>query len=126
MTEHKYLDMERFANPPAIYRGMPFWAWNGKLDSETLKSQIEDFREMGFGGFYMHSRIGLADEYLGPKFMQCVLDCCDHAAGMDMVAGLYDEDKWPSGFGGGRVTQNPELAQRYLLFSAMRYENGLE
>lgn len=124
MIDNKRLGIAEFLNPPAIYRGMPFWAWNGKLDSDKLRRQIDDFKAMGFGGFYMHSRIGLADEYLGEKFMQCVRDCCDHAESTGMVAGLYDEDKWPSGFGGGRVTENEALAQRYLLFSSKRYKDG--
>lgn len=124
MSEQKFLEEDSFLNPPAIYRGMPFWAWNGKLDSDKLCSQIDNFRKMGFGGFYMHSRIGLADEYLGEIFMQCIRDCCDYAAKAGMVACLYDEDKWPSGFGGGRVTEDDRLAQRYLLFSSKRYEDG--
>ena len=63
---------ESFKNPPAKYRGAPFWAWNGVLDQEILKKQIDDFEKMGFGGFHIHSRIGLATEYLGEEFMKHV------------------------------------------------------
>jgi len=42
-----------------------------------------------------------------------------------MHASLYDEDKWPSGYGGGRVTkEHPEYALKYLLFSSVKYEDG--
>ena len=43
-----------FNNPPVEMYGAPFWAWNGKLDENTLRRQIRIMREMGFGGFFMH------------------------------------------------------------------------
>ena len=46
-------------NPTAEYRAKPFWSWNGKLEKKELLRQIEILKEMGFGGFFMHSRTGL-------------------------------------------------------------------
>lgn len=54
-----------FENPAGEYRGRPFWAWNGKLTEEELLRQIDIFGQMGFSGFFMHSRTGLETEYLG-------------------------------------------------------------
>ena len=54
------LDMELFKNPTSEYRGAPFWAWNCKLDEKELLRQIECLKEMGFGGFHMHTRSGMA------------------------------------------------------------------
>jgi hypothetical protein len=31
---------ETFRNPPAAYRGKPFWAWNGKLAPDELRRQV--------------------------------------------------------------------------------------
>lgn len=50
---------ELFKNPTAEYRGKPFWSWNGKLEKSELLRQIEVFRQMGMGGYFCHSRIGL-------------------------------------------------------------------
>ena len=36
---------------------------------------------------------------------------------MNMLAWLYDEDRWPSGFAGGYVTEKEENRQRYLLMT---------
>ena len=58
------LDMELFKNPTSEYRGAPFWAWNCKLEKDELIRQIEDFKKMGFGGFFMHPRSGLDVPYL--------------------------------------------------------------
>ena len=100
------LDPELFRNPTSEYRGAPFWSWNTKLEKEELMRQIGCLKEMGMGGFHMHSRTGLATEYLSDEFMDLVKACTDRAEQEGMLAWLYDEDRWPSGFAGGLVTKN--------------------
>ncbi|HEY8499186.1 MAG TPA: hypothetical protein VIL89_01090, partial [Clostridia bacterium] len=113
-----------FENPTSEYRCTPFWAWNKKLRWEDMEEQIEVFREMGMGGFHIHSRIGLDTPYLSDEFMDYVRRCNIKAKEMNMLTWLYDEDKWPSGFGGGFVTKNHNFRSRYLLFSPYFHENG--
>lgn len=116
---------EFFTNPPAIYRGAPFWAWNCRLNKEQLLRQIDCFHEMGLGGFHMHSRTGLDTEYLGTDFMEMVKACTLHAKSKKMLAWLYDEDRWPSGFAGGLVTRDEQYRARHLLFTTIPYgEDG--
>lgn len=117
---------ELFRDPPAVFRGAPFWAWNGELRKDLLKEQIQVFREMGMGGYHIHSRIGLSTPYLGPEFMDAVKCCCETGKENGLFTWLYDEDKWPSGYGGGRVTENPGFAAKYLLFSRRRYPDGAQ
>ena len=45
-----------FENPGKDYRGIPFWAWNCKLDKQELLWQMDILKEMGFGGAHMHVR----------------------------------------------------------------------
>ena len=71
-NKEKELSKELFQNPTCEYRGAPFWAWTCKLNEDELLWQIEIMREMGFGGFHMHARSGLATEYLGDEFMDLV------------------------------------------------------
>jgi len=111
-----------FRDPPGEFRGAPFWSWNCKLDKQVLKEQMDVFKQMGFGGFHIHSRIGLATEYLGEEFMDCVKFCNEYGKKIGLTTWLYDEDKWPSGYGGGSVTENEEFRARYLLLSPKVYE----
>ncbi|MEG1886929.1 MAG: glycosyl hydrolase, partial [Oscillospiraceae bacterium] len=117
-------DEKLFRNPTAKYRGAPFWAWNCALTPELLKSQIGTFKKMGFGGFYMHSRTGLASEFMGDEYLKAVEFCVKTAKEESMLAYLYDEDRWPSGVGGGFVTENPEFRSRYLCFTPFAYGEG--
>ncbi|MGN7355834.1 glycosyl hydrolase [Paenibacillus sp. SAF-054] len=111
MTEALY---ELFVNPPAAYRGKPFWSWNGKLEKEELLRQIHVIKEMGFGGFFMHSRTGLATEYLGDEWFEFINACSEEAERLGLEAWLYDEDRWPSGSAGGLVTSEPRYRLKFI------------
>ena len=112
------LSEELFKNPTSEYRGTPFWAWNNFLTSEELCRQIDIFKEMGLGGFHMHVRTGLKNTYLDDKYMALVKDCVEKAKSEDMLAWLYDEDRWPSGAAGGLVTKDAQYRSRSLIFTA--------
>ena len=111
------LNEELFKNPTSEYRGAPFWAWNCELDKEDLVWQIEQLKAMGFGGFHMHSRCGMATDYLSEEFFSLIGACVSKAEQEQMYAYLYDEDRWPSGAAGGFVTSNKKYVQRNLRFS---------
>ena len=116
------LQKELFQTPASEYRGTPFWAWNGKMDPEKQISQIHIFKEMGLGGFHMHVRTGMDSPYLNEEFMSYIRLCIEKAREEQMLAWLYDEDRWPSGTAGGRVTAGkPENARKSLLFTTKPY-----
>ena len=106
--------LENFNQPPASYRTAPFWAWNSKLNPNELKRQIGIFKEMGFGGFFMHSRTGLETPYLQEEFFDCVQSCIDEANKLNLDVWLYDEDRWPSGSAGGLVSKNDKFRMRAI------------
>ena len=105
---------EEFKNPGAALRAKPFWAWNGKLERGELLRQIDIMRDMGFGGFFMHSRTGLDTKYLGDEWFELINACADRAKELGLEAWLYDEDRWPSGTAGGEVTKNHDYRMHFL------------
>lgn len=116
-NSEKVLADSTFRAPTSEYRGTPFWAWNCKMTREILEKQIVYLKEMGFGGFHMHSRSGMDNEYLSEEFMSLVRACTDKAKSENMLAWLYDEDRWPSGAAGGLVTRDPKYRARILYFA---------
>jgi len=106
---------KQFEHPGTEWRGKPFWSWNGKLEKDELLHQIDVMKDMGMGGFFMHSRTGLVTEYLGDEWFELINTCADYGESIGMEAWLYDEDRWPSGLAAGLVTQHPEFRQKAIL-----------
>ena len=104
-----------FTNVETKYRTIPFWSWNDKLEPQVLREQIRQMYAAGIGGFFMHARGGLQTEYLSEEWIGCVKACLDEARLLGMEAWLYDENGWPSGFGGGAVNgKGTAYQQKYL------------
>jgi hypothetical protein len=122
---------EELKNPGSLYRGAPFWAWNGKLETEELRRQIRIMKEMGLGGYFMHSRVGLDTPYLSEEWFECINACADEGEKNKMLAFLYDEDRWPSGAAGGLVTKNKKYRMKHLVMKItndpkkIKYANNL-
>lgn len=95
---------KKFQNPPTSYGSLAFWAWNDILEEDEISFQIEEMAKQKAGGFFMHSRDGLETEYLSEQWMACIKRAVEEAKKHGMTAWLYDEDRWPSGTAGGRVT----------------------
>lgn len=115
-------DKSLFSSPTKEYRGSPFWSWNCKLEEGMLRRQIRALHEMGFGGFHMHSRTGMATPYLSDEFMGLVSACVDEAKKNDMLAYLYDEDRYSSGQAGGLALKDNRFRQRVLTFWTEKHD----
>ena len=111
-----------FQNPGHEWRGKPFWSWNGRLNKDELIRQLHVFKEMGMGGAFMHSRVGLKTEYLGREWFDLTNAVADEAEKIGMEAYLYDEDRWPSGSAGGLVTKDSSLRINYVTLYTMPAE----
>ena len=87
----KSLKKELFKNPTSEFRGTPFWALNSYLTKEELCRQIDVFKEMGLGGFHLHVRTGLENEYLSEEYME--LD--RYKIIRNTVMDIYPSDHYP-------------------------------
>ncbi len=109
-----------FKNVSYEYRPIPFWSWNEKLCCEETARQAKEMARVGMGGFFMHARGGLQTEYMGDEWFDNVEAATKAAEESGIRSWAYDENGWPSGFGGGVVNgMGVEYQQKYL-----RYEDG--
>lgn len=106
-----------FQNPTSEYRGTPFWAWNCKVTEEQIDFQTEALKEMGMGGAHIHCRTGMNIPYMSEEFLNRVAYAHEKMKEKQMLTWLYDEDRWPSGYGGGYVTKDSRYRMRFLVFS---------
>lgn len=114
--------IHEFKDPSESYRGKPFWSWNGRLEEKELERQMDVLQDMGMGGYFCHSRTGLATEYLGEEWFSLINACAAKGQKSGMETWLYDEDRWPSGTAGGIVTKNPAYRIHYLRLNVVPAE----
>ncbi|MGN0493697.1 MAG: hypothetical protein ACI4F7_08630 [Acutalibacteraceae bacterium] len=97
----------------------PFWSWNDKLDKNELCRQINEMKNAGIEGFFMHARGGLTTEYMGEDWFDCIEACLDCADRLGMEAWAYDENGWPSGFANGEAPKKGVDFQQKMLKYAL-------
>ena len=95
-----------FANPPRESSMVPFWSWNGTLEPEEVRRQIDEMVKQGVYGAFMHARAGInkgETPYFSDGWWRAVEAAVSHGRKVGFKTWIYDEDKWPSGSAGGRV-----------------------
>ncbi len=102
------MNLKEFVDPPRQYRPSPFWSWNDSMEPSDIESRVREFKRKGFGGFFMHARQGLRTGYLSDEWMRAIRRGVEIARELEMEAWLYDEDRWPSGFAGGKTTEGKD------------------
>ena len=85
-----------------------FWSWNDNIDKEEIREQLEEFAAGRFSGVIVHSRCGLRIPYMGDEWFELYSVVIEEAKRLKLEIWIYDEDGWPSGFAGGRVTARGE------------------
>ena len=109
-------DLQLVANPPALYHSAPLWSWNEVLEEQEVRRQVRELAQGGFGGAFMHVRLGLITPYQGEEFYTAIQVALDEARSLGLQMYLYDEDRWPSGWAGGAVPRrDPNFRTKWLL-----------
>lgn len=109
-TNNSSINYNAFLDPTNEFRSFPFYSINDSLTENEIKEQIHDFKQAGFGGFYLHSRLGLITEFLSDDWWKIMDAAVDAANESGLQAMFYDEDKWPSGYAGGII---PKMSEDY-------------
>ena len=85
------------------YKAAVFWSFNDALEDSKLRDHLESLLNAGLMGGFLHSRVGLVTPYMSEEWLNRTAFCCEEAERLDTHLWLYDEDRWPSGYGGGQV-----------------------
>jgi len=94
---------ELFPDPPADYRSAPLWDWNDRITKEGIDLHLEQFKDAGIGGVFVHPRPGLITEYLSQEWFDLFDYTVQKGKELGMNVWIYDENSYPSGFAGGHV-----------------------
>mgnify|MGYP005835369203 CR=1 FL=1 len=92
-----------FADPPAAYRTVPFFVWNGEVTEAEIDAHLADFKAAGAGGVFIHPRPGMITPYLDNRWFELCRYAVEQGKKLGLEVWLYDENSYPSGFAGGHV-----------------------
>jgi hypothetical protein len=92
-----------FRQPPKEFGTVPFFVWNGEITRDEIDKYMNDFKNAGCGGVFIHPRPGLITEYLSDKWFELFKYAVDKGKQLGMDVWIYDENSYPSGFAGGHV-----------------------
>lgn len=92
-----------FKDPSNIYRTAPFMVWNGRVTREKIDRQLNELKESGVGGVFIHPRWGMITEYLDSNWYDLFDYTVQQGEKLGLKVWLYDENSFPSGFAGGHV-----------------------
>ena len=106
------------------YKVLSFWSFNEKMEHEEVRNQIRDFKNCGYGGFFMHARAGLEIEYMSKEWFDVCRVAIYEAQKQQLSVWLYDENGWPSGFADGKVpAYGDDFVAKHICFSNVAPNN---
>jgi hypothetical protein len=101
----------QFSDPPRQYTTAPFFVWNGDITADEIDKDLVSFKNAGSSQVFIHPRPGLITEYLSEKWFELYQHAVEKGKELGMNIWIYDENSYPSGFGGGHVPD--EMPESY-------------
>jgi hypothetical protein len=114
---------DQFMHPAKEYTTAPFFVWNAEITKEEIDNYLVDFKKSGSSQVFIHPRPGLVTEYLSDKWFELYKYAVEKGKELDMNVWIYDENSYPSGFGGGHVpAEMPESYNQGQGLKMTRFE----
>ena len=93
----------QFSDPPPEYTTSPFFVWNAEITKDEIDRNLSSFKDAGSSQVFIHPRPGLITEYLSENWFDLYQHTVEKGKELGMNIWIYDENSYPSGFGGGHV-----------------------
>jgi hypothetical protein len=106
-----YAEMKsQFKNYPVEYAETLTWGWDGVATKETISNDLDAIKKQGLHVVTIECGYKMGVEYLTEGWFEKVKIAVEEAKKRDMRIWIIDEGKYPSGFAGGKFSQEkPEL-----------------
>jgi hypothetical protein len=107
---------ENFASPPVEFASHVIWGWEGAMDTESIRRDLDSMYQRGFRSVIFEAGYNLPFEYLSEKWFRTIASAVQEAKKRGMKVWIIDEGKYPSGFAGGKFTrERPDLRMQALV-----------
>ncbi|WP_448700257.1 glycosyl hydrolase [Mucilaginibacter sp. AW1-3] len=116
-----------FKNPPSQYSSTVTWGWDGNMTREVISRDLDKLYGFGFRAVTIEAGYNMAGKYLSEAWFQSVKTAVEEAKKRGMHIWIIDEGKYPSGFAGGKFSEeHPELRMQALTIAARIHANASE
>ncbi len=101
---------ENFELPPIEFANHVIYGWQGPMEKKNIKLDMDTLREKGFRALIIEAGYDMPYDYLSEDWFKAIKAGVEEAKKHDMKVWLIDEGKYPSGFAGGKFSQErPDL-----------------
>ena len=88
----------------------------GKMDKKTICNDLDSIKKKGFRAVIFEAGYKLPFKYLSEEWFKAIRTGVVEAKKRDMKVWIIDEGKYPSGFAGGKFSQErPDLRMQALV-----------
>lgn len=115
------MNLKEFVNPSKKYRPTPIWSWNNVMDASEIETRVREMKRKGFGGFFIRAGEGLRTHYMEDDWMRAIRRAVETARESEMECWLSDDDRGPSGYAGGKTSEN---ADAYIASALAWYDDA--
>ncbi len=106
---------DKMLNPPSQYSTTVTWGWDGNMTREVIARDLDKLHEVGFRAVTIEPGYNMAGKYLSEAWFQSIKMAVEEAKKRGMHIWIIDEGKYPSGFAGGKFSQErPDLKMQAL------------
>jgi hypothetical protein len=104
-----------FASPPSAYSSQVAWGWNGVMTREVIARDLDHIQAMNLSSAWIEPGRNPAAAYLSPAYFENIRVAIEEAKQRGMHLWIDDDGGYPSGFAGGKFTQErPDLDMKAL------------
>jgi hypothetical protein len=106
---------QNFATPPALYSAQVTWGWNGVITREVIARDLDKLLAMNIHQAWVEPGRNPEAPYLSPAYFANVKIAVEEAKKRGMHLWFDDDGGYPSGFAGGKFTEErPDLRMKAL------------
>lgn len=107
-----------FKDFPSVYAQTVTWGWDGAITRETIAKDLDSLSAHGLRVATIEAGYNMPGPYLSEAWFKLIRIAVEEARKRDMHLWIIDEGKYPSGFAGGKFSQEkPELRMQGLVVS---------
>lgn len=108
----------KFFQYPSIYAQTVTWGWGGAVSREMIAANLDTLKAHGLLTATIEAGYNMPAPYLSDGWFKMVKVAVEEARKRGMHLWIIDEGKYPSGFAGGKFSQEkPELRMQGLVVS---------